>query len=221
MHNVEGRRRGGNAEPDASSERFSDFRIGLLLHHGPCGLRRLEPWGKFTSMTNNIHRIVVLVCAAAVLLAPALSRSEAAGTSLADLRLADQYGNVHAIPPATTTILFAADMVAKKTVQALLDARDADYLAHHQAVFIADIHGMPRIITKLFALPRMRKYRYEILLIDDADIAARFPRHDGEVTVLGLRDLQPIAVHYVRDVEALTRALEGGLAGNPHLAPTS
>jgi len=161
----------------------------------------------------------MLACSAMVLLAPSSSRNETAGESLADLRLADQYGNIHAIPPTTTTVLFAADMAAKKIVQALLDARDADYLAHHQAVFIADIHGMPRVITKLFALPRMRKYGYEVLLIDDADVGARFPRRDGEVTVLGLRDLQPIAVHYVRDVEALMRALEGGLASSPLLAP--
>jgi hypothetical protein len=122
--------------------------------------------------------------------------------------------------PATTTVLFAADMAAKRIVQALLDARDADYLPQHQAVFIADIHGMPRIITKLFALPRLRKCSYDILLIEDADVGARFPRRDGEVTVLGLRDLRPVAVHYVRDVEALTRALEGGLASGPSWLPS-
>jgi hypothetical protein len=169
------------------------------------------------SMTNSIYRIVMLTCMAVVLGAPSSVRSESAGESLADLRLADQHGNVHAIPSATTTVLFAADMAAKKIVQALLDARDAHYLSHHQAVFIADIHGMPRIITKLFALPRMRKYGYEILLVEDADVGERFPRRAGEVTVLRLRDLRPIAIHYIRDVEALTRVLEGGLASSPLL----
>jgi hypothetical protein len=158
-------------------------------------------------------RMVMLGCAAVVLAASSV-QSQTAAPSLADLRLPDQHGNVHTLPPETTTVLFAADMAAKKVVQALLDARDADYLPHHQAVFIADIHGMPRIITKLFALPRMRKYGYEVLLIEDADVGARFPRRDGEVTVLGLRDLRPVTVNYVRDVEALTRAVEGGLASS-------
>jgi len=168
-----------------------------------------------TSMGNSIRRMLILGCTAAVLLAPSSARSETAAVSLAELRLPDQHGNVQALPPETKTVLFAADMAAKKIIQALLDAHDADYLPHHQAVFIADIHGMPRIITRLFALPRMRKYGYEILLIEDADVGGRFPRRDGAVTVLGLQDLRPITVNYVRDVEALARALEVGLASSP------
>ena len=133
----------------------------------------------------------------------------AVDVALADLWLADQHGDIHPVPPDTRTIVFAADMTGSKIVNALLGARDADYLPRRHAVFIADIHGMPRIITRLFALPRMRGYPYRILLIDDAATGARFPRRSGEVTVLHVRDLRAVASAYVRDVAALTRALEG------------
>jgi hypothetical protein len=106
-------------------------------------------------------------------------------------------------------------MAGNKIVNALLGARPADYLPGHRAAFIADIHGMPRVITTLFALPRMRSYAYRVLLIDDAAMATRFPHRAGEVTVLRLRELQPVATEYVRDASALARALEGGEAAAP------
>ena len=143
---------------------------------------------------------------------PAEPPSSSSSSSFADLRLADQHDEVHTLAPDTTTIVFAADMAGNKIVNALLGARRADYLPGHHAAFVADIHRMPRVITAFFALPRMRTYAYRVLLIDDAALAARFPYRDGEVTVLRLRELRPVATEYAHDAAALARALEGGEA---------
>ncbi|TLP39183.1 hypothetical protein [Arcobacter arenosus] len=61
------------------------------------------------------------------------------------------------------------------------------FLKNNKAVFIANISGMPSIITKLFALPKMRKYDHEILLIYDED-DKRFISKEGKSTLYTLKD---------------------------------
>lgn len=61
------------------------------------------------------------------------------------------------------------------------------FLKNNKAVFIANISGMPSIITKLFALPKMRKYDHEILLIYDED-DKRFISKEEKSTLYTLKD---------------------------------
>lgn len=135
--------------------------------------------------------------------------------SLVGLALEDQHGERHTIPTDTRTVIFASDMDASKVVHALLEQRDPDWLPRHHAVFIADIHRMPGIITRLFALPKMRRHKYRMLLIRDETTGARFPRKPDELTVLTLDQLRPIAVTYLSSVEALERAVVAGVAIDP------
>jgi hypothetical protein len=49
-----------------------------------------------------------------------------------------------------------------------------------------DIHSMPAIITRLFALPKMRKCPARIILCEDEKTLAPFPRNPERITVLFL-----------------------------------
>jgi hypothetical protein len=145
----------------------------------------------------------------------------AAAGSLAGLVLPDQHGATHPLPPGTRTVVFVADMDATTIVHALLGERAPDYLDARRAVFIADIHRMPRIITRFVALPRMRRYPYRMLLIRDDTTGARFPRRAEHVTVLGLDEaLRPAWTRYVTTAAELERALlAGAAAGEPPAPP--
>ena len=162
-------------------------------------------------MTIKTSRFSMLL-AAALLAWVCTSAAAAEEMTLANLRLVDQHGEMHAIPPDTRTVVFAGDMDASKIVHALLGEREPDYLARHRAVFIADIHRMPGFVTRFIALPRMRRYPYRMLLIRDDETGGRFARREGSVTLVALERLQPMATSYVSSSDALERAIVGGVA---------
>ena len=65
-------------------------------------------------------------------------------------------------------------METGKKANAALSALGKDYLPAKNAVYLANIHGMPGI-GRMFALPKMKKYSHRIILGDDAALIARFP----------------------------------------------
>jgi hypothetical protein len=76
------------------------------------------------------------------------------------------------------------------------------------AVYVSDISRMPGVVTKLFALPAMRKRSYRILLDRDGKVTADIPNEEGKITVLELADGTIARIHYVGTVEGF-RALLG------------
>jgi len=155
-------------------------------------------------------RLVPLLALLLTLCRPVAAQTPAAA-SLADLALADQHGVAHRIPADTRTVVFVNDMDASKIVHALLETRPPDWLAQQHAVFIADIHRMPGLVTRFIALPRMRERAYPILLITDDETGTRFPRTADAVTVMAVDDLRPTGqVRFLRTAEAVEQAVLAG-----------
>ncbi len=50
---------------------------------------------------------------------------------------------------------------------------------------MADISGMPSLISKFIALPKMKKYPFSILLLDDTN-KDNFTKEDGKIIVYSL-----------------------------------
>lgn len=178
-----------------------------MVNEGSADSKAARPRMRAPALCACVAALAVLL-----LLPTGAARGEATDVSLAGLELPDQHGQLHKLAPDTRTVIFAADMNATKIAHALLAARDPDYLNRHHAVLIADIHRMPRVITRLFALPKMRKYPYRMLLVHEAEQGRAFPRREGEVTILRLADLRIASVAYVTSAAALEAALAGPIA---------
>ena len=76
-----------------------------------------------------------------------------------------------------------------------------------QAVYVADISGMPSLIANTMTIPRMRKRPYPTLLDRSGDVTAAFPSQPGQATLLRLERLRIQAVLYVDSVSQLREAL--------------
>ena len=82
------------------------------------------------------------------------------------------------------------------------------WLPQHHVLYVADIHGMPSFIARMFAIPSMQKRPYPMLLDRDGAATARFPSEEGKATLLFLED----RVHPVRSLRApRTRPGQGTL----------
>lgn len=107
------------------------------------------------------------------------------GALFPELQLEDQHGRSLTLPGDAPLVIFAADKAASDRVKQALEKRPR-WLAEHRVPFIADISGMPFMITRLFALPAMRERPYSTYPVGDADQVAFIPRQEGQVTVLRL-----------------------------------
>ena len=52
-------------------------------------------------------------------------------------------------------------------VKEFLLKKEAGFLTKNKTVYIGDISGMPSLISKFFAIPKMKKYPFSILFLDD------------------------------------------------------
>jgi hypothetical protein len=149
--------------------------------------------------------------AAALMLLCLLSTAALAlepGDRLAPWTLLDQHDVPYTLSEQTRVLLVARDMDGAKLVNAALEDKPKGYLEQRQAIFLADVSRMPRIIATLFALPKMRDYNYRILLDRDARIAPRYQAGEGEVLLLQLDGLQVVSQQVLTNTDDLRQALE-------------
>lgn len=119
------------------------------------------------------------------------------GERLPAWTLVDQHGASLPLGPGVRTMLFSREMASKDLIQELLTAEGAEFLSEHQAVYLVDISGMPSMITKVFALPKMRDYPFRLYLDYDGSQTERLPVETGKVTLLFLEDRNIKAIRYL------------------------
>ena len=142
----------------------------------------------------------------------ALATPVAPGQALAPITATDQHDRPWRIEPTTRIVLFAADKAASDLVTEALRERGAEVLRERQAVFLADIHAMPSLVTRLFALPALRELPFAIGLARDAALSAGIPRYKAQVTLVTLRDGVVEAISHLESAAQVRLAL--GLAGH-------
>lgn len=128
------------------------------------------------------------------------------GAQTPEIRLMDQHDVEATIGTNVRYVLVTRDMDSGNLVKEALAENGAVMLDAARAVYVSDISRMPGVITKLFAMPAMRKRGYRILLDRDGKVTADIPNEEGKITVLELADGAIARIHYVSTVEGL-RAL--------------
>jgi len=101
--------------------------------------------------------------------------------------LPTQFDEKQTVDSSIQTIIVSFEKDTGKDINQFLSSKDKDFLKNHHAVFIANIAKMPSIITKMFALPKMRDYKHNILLIYDEN-DKRFISQEEKSTVYKLEN---------------------------------
>jgi hypothetical protein len=122
------------------------------------------------------------------------------GEALPVFSLKDQHEQPFTFAPGPRVVVVSFAMTSGKQANAFFARQPADFLAQKQALFIANIYGMPAI-GRFFALPKMKKYPHRILLGDDEHLLDRFPQQPGKLTVLNLDPLGKITAIAFVDAE--------------------
>jgi len=106
------------------------------------------------------------------------------------------------------TIIISYEKDTGRLVNKYLNTKYPPYLAKNRAIFIADIHEMPSIITKLFAMPKMRKYNHTIYIYDEDDFSKFAKPQDEKVTVIKIKDKKVDKIYYISTTQELKEAFE-------------
>lgn len=136
----------------------------------------------------------------------AIASSLTIGNTLPTLTIKDQFEKEHIVDANTKTIIFSATKSEGVTIKEFLLSKDKDYLTTTKAAYVADITGMPSLITKFVALPKMKDYPFSVLLVDDAN-KGLFPVKEDMISVISLDNGKITDVKYVKTAEELGKIL--------------
>jgi hypothetical protein len=131
------------------------------------------------------------------------------GEQMVEIVLEDQHGATGTIDDNTRQVLFTRDMDAGDVVKAALAHDGSALLEAGGTIYVADISGMPSLVRHLFALPKMRKREYSMLLDIDGEATRRFPGQSGSATLIGLDGLKIMGVRFLADTDEIKAALGG------------
>lgn len=158
----------------------------------------------------NVCPLKYLALALLFLCIPAIHATPSCtiGAKISQFSLEDQHNVTHTVDEDVRLILFTKDKKSNKLVEEALVGVEKDYLPGRHAVCVSDISGMPKLISKIFAMPKMKKYPYEILLDRDRSVTRDFPSKENSVTLLYIKNLQITDIQFANSPETIKKAIE-------------
>ena len=118
------------------------------------------------------------------------------GSQIEIQQLKDQFGKDQLLKSETVWLIFSHDMASGKLVKAALDGKSSENLNKLAIQYYADISGMPSLISRLIAIPKMKKLKYSIILGREEGDLAQFPRQEDMATVIELKDGKVISIQF-------------------------
>lgn len=140
-------------------------------------------------------------------LLPLMANAAEVGESLKPFTLNDQHDQGFTLDANTKVLLAAGDMDGGKLVKAAVGEEPKGYLESRGAIFVADIQGMPSIISKLFAVPKMRDYSYRVVLDREGQVVPQYAVAEGQVLWLQLDNDKVVNKRSFSSAEELRKAL--------------
>lgn len=124
------------------------------------------------------------------------------GDATPTFKINDQFEKAHTIAADTKTILVAADKGTSEILRDYFLTKEKGFLEANKAYYVADISGMPSLIAKFFALPKMKKYPFSILLVDENQ-TKEFTKKEGNITIYSVMNGKISDIKYVKSAEEL------------------
>lgn len=127
---------------------------------------------------------------------------------LNEFKYVTPHGDEIKIPKDVKLIIVSFEKDTGALVNEYLSTQKPDYLQKHGTVFIADINKMPTVITNMFALPKLRKYKHPIYLTYDEKFEHSVLSKEEKVTLLHIEDSVIKNISFIATKEELKTVIE-------------
>lgn len=124
------------------------------------------------------------------------------GDSTPAFEIKDQFEKKHTIKADTKNIIVAGDRDASEVIRDYLLKKEKGFLEANNSYYVADISGMPSLITKFFALPKMKEYPFSILLVNEEQ-SKSFTKKEGQITIYSVENGKVTNVKFIKTAEEL------------------
>ncbi len=129
-------------------------------------------------------------------------------TKLNEFKYVTPQGNEIKIPKEIKLIIVSFEKDTGALVNEYLNTKSPDYLTKYNSIFIADINKMPSVITKMFALPKLRKYKHPMYLNYDEKFEQSVLGKEEMVTLLHVENSVIKHISFIVRKEELKAAIE-------------
>ncbi|MDP2894437.1 MAG: hypothetical protein Q8N78_08765 [Sulfurimonas sp.] len=129
-------------------------------------------------------------------------------TKLNEFKYVTPQGNEIKIPKDVKLIIVSFEKDTGALVNEYLNTKSSDYLTKYNSIFIADINKMPSVITKMFALPKLRKYKHPMYLNYDEKFEQSVLGKEEMVTLLHVENSIIKHISFIVRKEELKAAIE-------------
>ena len=163
-------------------------------------------------MLTMLQRFSLLVFIyLAVVFASIVLPSPAQAAVISTTTLHDQFDTPITIDESTQWLIFSADKeVSDQINQAFDNLRMQDIKSKHGA-YVADISKMPKLVTQMFALPKMKKYNFKVMLDDEGTATATWPRQEKKATLMQLKNLEIVSTTFVGTTDEIQKFIKSQL----------
>jgi len=132
----------------------------------------------------------------------------AVGQTMPSYTLKDQFDTYHTLAAPTHAVVLSFEMEVSKMINAYLAGKGKDVFTEQHIDYISDIAPMPALISKMFAVPKMKKYGHIVLLNRDDAFHTQFPVAKGKALIVLLDgDLKVTAIEQAATAAELAKAL--------------
>ena len=115
--------------------------------------------------------------------------------------LPNQFDKIHTVSSDVSIIIVTFEKESANLVNDFLSSKNSDFLDLNNAIFINDISSVPSVVIKMFTIPKMRDYKYDILLIYKEN-SKKFLEEESKITIYSLEK------GFVKDVKYISTKYE-------------
>lgn len=121
--------------------------------------------------------------------------------------LQDQYANPFPHADNMELLIFTDNMESSREVRDALERVEPACYNNGKLVFIADVSGMPKLITRLIAIPKMRGYHFPIWLDYEGEATEALPVKEDHISLISVKDQAITGIEYVQGMESVMNTL--------------
>ncbi|MCD4758765.1 MAG: hypothetical protein K8R39_10865 [Arcobacteraceae bacterium] len=124
------------------------------------------------------------------------------GDTLTPFSIPDQFDELHTINSEKyQTVIVSFSKESSTKVNDFLQKQEKHFLKNNNIVYISDIHKMPSIITWLFALPKMKKFDYKVMLLYKENTV--FPQNNKDLSIIRFKNNKVSSIEFIKENESI------------------
>lgn len=124
-----------------------------------------------------------------------------------NIKVLDQFDKSIVLDKNISKIIYVDSKSKSEVLKKFLTSKKPDFLPSRNAIYLADLSGMPSIIKNLIALPRMRDYKFSVYLLDEKHIKL-FAKKKDVITIYSFLNGKVKNIEYFSNEKELSQNMQ-------------